>query len=212
MVGPALAVEAVQGIEMLKTLVFASVIATFYTTLGGMKAVMWADVFQFIVIFGSIVAVAVLGTDKVGGIADVWNINKADQRLIFFESLLLNVPIYFVMFPVMFLNGLVLYAYYNDTASVDPIRYAPNYDKADQILMYFISSQFGQIRGMQGLFVACLFAGALRGATIGLVIGFSFGIFVSAGPIVAREFNTELLTIQKTEASREILRYCEGVG
>ncbi|XP_070542483.1 sodium-dependent multivitamin transporter-like [Ptychodera flava] len=361
MIGPALAVEAVQGIAMWKTLIFVGVIATFYTTLGGMKAVIWADVFQFIVIFGSIVAVAVLGTNEVGGIEHVRNINKVDGRLNFFDfnldissrlsffglflaagigslgtllsqatvqrylsakslghargSLLLNVLFYFVMFPIIFFNGLVLYACYNDnqtplvaainstdfslpsdTASVEPIRYAPDYDKADQILMYFISSQFGQIRGLQGLFVACLFAGALStvssglnatvactlqdvikpwrqwrsekgrnqlqmndawdtkltkimscvlgvfatllgflvpyfgsfveisnifvgvlagpvigifimgmffprtnswGATIGLVISVCFGIFVAAGPIVAREFDMELLTIQK---------------
>ncbi|XP_070542477.1 sodium-dependent multivitamin transporter-like [Ptychodera flava] len=234
MVGPALAVEAVQGIDMWKTLVFVGAVATFYTTLGGMKAVIWADVFQFIVIFGSVVAVAVLGTNEVGGIEHVWNVNKVDNRLKFLDfnldpssrlsffglflgsgigsldgglsqatvqrylsakslghargSILLNLPFNFVMFPIMFFNGLVLYAYYSDnqtplvaainstdssmlfvdTANLEPIRYAPDYDKADQILMYFISSQFGQIRGMQGLFVACLFAGALSSVSSGL--------------------------------------------
>ncbi|XP_070543741.1 sodium-dependent multivitamin transporter-like [Ptychodera flava] len=227
MVGPALAIETVQGIEMWKVLIFMGATATFYTTLGGMKAVVWADVFQFLVILGSIVAVAIMGTNDVGGIEHLWNVNKVNHRLNFFEfkldptsrlsffglfigsgmtsvgvmlsqaavqrylsakslgharaSLLLNIPIHSVMSTIIFFNGLVLYAYYNDNqtplvpainstdwshdngnTSGESTRYAPNYSKVDQILMYFVSSRFGRIPGMQGLFVSCLFAGALR--------------------------------------------------
>ena len=50
-----------------------------------MKAVIWADVFQFFVMFGSVLAVAVLGTYDAGGIENVWNFNKDSGRLKFFE-------------------------------------------------------------------------------------------------------------------------------
>ncbi|XP_070542899.1 sodium-dependent multivitamin transporter-like isoform X3 [Ptychodera flava] len=215
----------------------------------------------------------------------------------------------------MYFNGLVIYAFYNNKltpldpsinstlSSVttvvdggDPIRYEPNYSTADQILMYFVSSQFGSIPGIQGVFVACLFAGALSsissglnavaacilqdvvkpwrewrgtatvndardttiskvmncvfgvlatlvgflvpylgsfvtianilsgvfggpilsvfvmgmflprtnawGTFIGLLTGFGFGVFISAGPIVAEQLSLEVLPIQKTNESR----------
>ncbi|XP_070542897.1 sodium-dependent multivitamin transporter-like isoform X1 [Ptychodera flava] len=81
MVGPALAIEAVQGFEMWKTVLIVGAVATFYTTVGGMKAVIWTDVFQFLVIFGSVLAVAIYGTIQVGGFEYVWSSNDVGDRL-----------------------------------------------------------------------------------------------------------------------------------
>ncbi|XP_070576361.1 sodium-coupled monocarboxylate transporter 1-like [Ptychodera flava] len=47
-------------------------------------------------------------------------------------------------------------------------NYEPNFNTADQILVYFVSSQLGQISGIQGLFVAALFAGALSSVSSSL--------------------------------------------
>ncbi|XP_070579223.1 sodium-coupled monocarboxylate transporter 1-like [Ptychodera flava] len=41
------------------------------------------------------------------------------------------------------------------------VSYEPEYDSIDQILVFFVSSELGWIPGMQGLIVACLFAGTL---------------------------------------------------
>jgi SSS family transporter len=62
---PALAMEHVTGFPLWVMILIMGGITTFYTTLGGMKAVIWGDVLQFLVLMGGLVAVlivAVFGT------------------------------------------------------------------------------------------------------------------------------------------------------
>ncbi|XP_070575499.1 sodium-dependent multivitamin transporter-like isoform X2 [Ptychodera flava] len=232
LIGPALAVEAVMGVDLWIMLIITGAVCVFYTTLGGMKAVIWTDVFQFLVIVGSLVTVIVLGTIEAGGLEKVWEMNKQDGRLDIFTvplditerttmlsmifgggmntfafyisqtavqryasskslrhaqiSTMLILPFQFVILPIVYLSGLVMYAYYNDyllplqpavnatfapefpvVGTVDP-KYTPDYTSSDQILVYFVSSLFGSISGIQGLFVAALFAGTLSSMSSGL--------------------------------------------
>ena len=39
---------------------------------GGLKAVIWTDVFQTVVMFAGQLAVIVVGTSQAGGISEVW--------------------------------------------------------------------------------------------------------------------------------------------
>lgn len=50
-----------------------------------MKAVIWNDVFQAIVMLGGLVAVLIVGTYKVGGFANVFDRLEKGQRLKFIE-------------------------------------------------------------------------------------------------------------------------------
>ena len=43
---PSLALEAIAGVPLSATIITTGLVCTFYTTLGGMKAVIWTDVFQ----------------------------------------------------------------------------------------------------------------------------------------------------------------------
>ncbi|XP_070575242.1 uncharacterized protein [Ptychodera flava] len=52
---------------------------------GGMKAVIWTDVFQFLVIVGTLMTVIILGTIEAGGLQYVWEANKQDGRLDVFK-------------------------------------------------------------------------------------------------------------------------------
>nr|XP_006811538.1 PREDICTED: sodium-dependent multivitamin transporter-like [Saccoglossus kowalevskii] len=52
---------------------------------GGMKAVIWADVFQCIIMTSSVLAVLVIGTIKAGGMAEVMAYNNEHGRLDLFE-------------------------------------------------------------------------------------------------------------------------------
>lgn len=60
-------------------------ICIFYTTIGGLKAVVWTDTFQFVITIGSMVAVLTLGINAVGGFSNLWNTAEAGQRLDVFE-------------------------------------------------------------------------------------------------------------------------------
>lgn len=49
---PALALEQVTGLPLWFTILCAGLLTTFYTTIGGMRAVIWTDMMQLIVLFG----------------------------------------------------------------------------------------------------------------------------------------------------------------
>ena len=56
-------------------------ICIFYTTIGGLKAVVWTDAFQFIGIIISVIAVFVLGIMAAGGSDKTWEIAGEGKRL-----------------------------------------------------------------------------------------------------------------------------------
>ncbi|KAJ8040720.1 Sodium-coupled monocarboxylate transporter 2 [Holothuria leucospilota] len=70
---PALALSTVTGINLTFTILGIGVICTFYTSIGGIKAVIWTDVFQAgSMILGACIMI-IVGTVKVGGVAEGWH-------------------------------------------------------------------------------------------------------------------------------------------
>ncbi|XP_046853456.1 sodium-dependent multivitamin transporter-like [Xenia sp. Carnegie-2017] len=82
---PSLALKAVAGVPLATSIISTGVVCTFYTTLGGLKAVVWTDVFQAVVIVIGLITVFIVGTINVGGLGKVWKINKQRGRLNFFD-------------------------------------------------------------------------------------------------------------------------------
>lgn len=82
---PSLALEAVAGIPLTASILTTGVVCTFYTSLGGLKAVVWTDVFQSAVMVGGLITVAVIGSIEVGGLSKVWEINEKFNRTTFFD-------------------------------------------------------------------------------------------------------------------------------
>ncbi|XP_077979510.1 sodium-coupled monocarboxylate transporter 1-like isoform X2 [Glandiceps talaboti] len=217
---PALALEVVTQFEVWKTVLITGLLCTVYTSLGGIKAVIWTDVFQFFVLFGALITVIVMGTVRAGGLSYVWQYNCEHGHTNFFEftvdptarlsfwglviggtfnslslwavsqtavqrfltakttkeaakSVWYNLPGNLIMFSMVSFIGLVLFAFYNNGSVSDgddgiKPHYTPDYESRDQILVYFVSLEFGVISGMQGLFVACIFAGTLSTVASGL--------------------------------------------
>ncbi|KAJ8688365.1 hypothetical protein QAD02_024160 [Eretmocerus hayati] len=83
--GPALAFNQVTGINLHMIALLSCAVCIFYTTLGGLKAVVWTDAIQTIVMFGGVIAVVVLGTARVGGFVEVWKRNDDTGRIEFFN-------------------------------------------------------------------------------------------------------------------------------
>ncbi|XP_014217853.1 sodium-coupled monocarboxylate transporter 2-like [Copidosoma floridanum] len=82
---PAIAFSQLTGIELhLLTLVICT-ICIFYTSLGGVKAVVWTDTFQFIFTFVGFVSILIIGVMKVGGFSNIWNASKEGGRIIIFN-------------------------------------------------------------------------------------------------------------------------------
>ncbi|XP_077864160.1 sodium-dependent multivitamin transporter-like [Saccoglossus kowalevskii] len=230
---PALALEAVTKFETWKTVLITGSICTLYTSLGGIKAVIWTDVFQFCVLFGALLTVIIMGTIHTGGMSYIWHYNSNHGHLNFFDftvdptarlsfwslviggtfnnlsiwavsqtavqrfltskskqeavkSVWINLPGNIIMFTFVSFIGIILFAFYNnDMTSLLPAinstingsievsdtmvpHYTPQYNSIDQILVFFVSEEIGGVPGMQGLFVACIFAGTLSTEASGL--------------------------------------------
>ncbi|XP_030822814.1 sodium/iodide cotransporter [Camarhynchus parvulus] len=80
---PALILNQVTGLDIWASLLSTGAICTFYTTIGGMKAVIWTDVFQVFVMLAGFVAIAIRGSLLVGGPAEVLSIASNGSRLNF---------------------------------------------------------------------------------------------------------------------------------
>ncbi|XP_026578319.1 sodium/iodide cotransporter [Pseudonaja textilis] len=80
---PALILNQVTGLDIWASLLSTGTICTFYTTIGGMKAVIWTDVFQVFVMLSGFVAILIQGTLLVGGPGQVLSIAYNHSRINF---------------------------------------------------------------------------------------------------------------------------------
>ncbi|KAM9383354.1 sodium-dependent multivitamin transporter isoform 2-T4 [Phaethornis superciliosus] len=78
---PALALNAVTGFDLWSAVLTMGLVCTLYTTLGGLKAVIWTDVFQTLVMLAGQLAVIVVGAQRVGGMAHVWHLAQQEGRI-----------------------------------------------------------------------------------------------------------------------------------
>ncbi|XP_072794145.1 sodium-dependent multivitamin transporter isoform X2 [Vicugna pacos] len=71
---PSLALNAVTGFDLWLSVLTLGIVCTIYTALGGLKAVIWTDVFQTLVMFLGQLVVIIVGSAKVGGLGHVWDV------------------------------------------------------------------------------------------------------------------------------------------
>ncbi|KAH3807555.1 hypothetical protein DPMN_135900 [Dreissena polymorpha] len=83
--GPAIALEAVTGLPQWTSIVLVAVASVIYTAIGGLKAVIWTDVFQAFVMFAGFFAVLIKGTVQIGGIGKTWEIAYDKGRVNLFN-------------------------------------------------------------------------------------------------------------------------------
>ncbi|XP_048750733.2 sodium-coupled monocarboxylate transporter 1-like [Ostrea edulis] len=200
---PSTALEAVTGFPTWATIISVGVVSTFYTFLGGMKAVVWTDVFQSIIMVAGLLAIVIQGTLSVGGIDTVWRINDEWKRIEFFDfdpnptkrhsswsliiggmvgwtsmygvnqasvqrfstlpslrkaktAVLLNIIGLIFLMCIACVAGIVVFAYYAQKGC-DPYT-NDDVSNSNQIIPFFVMETYP---GIPGLFVACLFSGAL---------------------------------------------------
>uniref|UniRef100_A0A8C9T2R9 Sodium-dependent multivitamin transporter n=1 Tax=Scleropages formosus TaxID=113540 RepID=A0A8C9T2R9_SCLFO len=194
---PALALNAVTGFDLWGAVLAMGLVCTLYTTLGGLKAVIWTDVFQTVVMFAGQLAVIVVGAHQAGGISEVWRRAQNGSRIAGLDlnpdplerhtfwtlgvgGIFLMLALYgvnqaqvqrylssrtekeaimscYVVFPCQqivltlgCLMGLVMFA-----------RYGEDIQPARTMVLYFVMDVLQDLPGLPGLFVACLFSGAL---------------------------------------------------
>ncbi|XP_048877504.1 sodium-coupled monocarboxylate transporter 1 [Brienomyrus brachyistius] len=82
---PALALNQITGLDLWGVLVATGVVCIIYCTLGGLKAVIWTDVFQMVVMLAGFVAVIVRGAILQEGLTRIWDDAHQGERLNAFD-------------------------------------------------------------------------------------------------------------------------------
>lgn len=80
---PALALEATTGISTAASVIGIGLVCTFYSTIGGIKAVLVTDVFQSLLMFAAVIAVIVTAAVDTGGLDRIWQIALEGSRIEF---------------------------------------------------------------------------------------------------------------------------------
>ncbi|KYN11813.1 Putative sodium-dependent multivitamin transporter [Trachymyrmex cornetzi] len=80
---PSLALEATTGISKTASIVIIGLVCAFYSTIGGIKAVLITDVFQGLLMFAAVFLIIGTAANGVGGLGQIWEIAKQGQRLEF---------------------------------------------------------------------------------------------------------------------------------
>jgi len=78
---PSIALHSTVGISRQYSILAIGLMCVVYSAIGGLKAVVWTDFFQAMLMYGSIIIVGVIGTGEAGGIAKVFEAAAEGGRL-----------------------------------------------------------------------------------------------------------------------------------
>lgn len=78
---PALALEALTGLNRSWSILLVGAVCTFYSTIGGMKAVLLTDVFQSILMYAAVLTIVISGVIKAGGFGNIFKVADEGNRL-----------------------------------------------------------------------------------------------------------------------------------
>ncbi|XP_033482839.1 sodium-coupled monocarboxylate transporter 1 [Epinephelus lanceolatus] len=82
---PALALNQITGLNLWGVLVATGAVCILYCTLGGLKAVIWTDVLQMVIMLAGFVAVIARGAVLQGGLTKIWEDARQGGRLEAFD-------------------------------------------------------------------------------------------------------------------------------
>uniref|UniRef100_A0A5F8GPH1 Solute carrier family 5 member 12 n=1 Tax=Monodelphis domestica TaxID=13616 RepID=A0A5F8GPH1_MONDO len=175
---PALALNQVTGFDLWGSVFATGIVCTFYCTLGGLKAVVWTDAFQMVVMVVGFLTVLIQGTAHAGGIENVLDYSRNGSRLEILDALYLNLVGLWVILVCAVFSGLIMYSHFKNC---DPWT-AGIISAPDQLMPYFVMEIFASMPGLPGLFVACAFSGTLStvAASINALATVTFEDFVKS--------------------------------
>ncbi|XP_047343864.1 putative sodium-dependent multivitamin transporter isoform X3 [Vespa velutina] len=162
---PSIALEATTGLSSTLSIILIGIICTFYSTIGGIKAVLISDVFQGLLMLLSTLCIIGIGCNILpNGIYDVWdramrgdrinlNVNLRASQM----ALIVSAIIMFILIINTIFAGLVMYAVYMDC---DPMK-SGKISSTDKLMPYFVIDKLSYIPGFAGLFISGVFSASL---------------------------------------------------
>jgi len=153
---PALALSTVTGLNLWTAIVVMGVVATAYTTLGGMAAVIWTDVLQFLILALGAVLIALSLAERVpGGTGQILEMASANDKL----------PLLEPSFSFTEINGLAVVLCYFITAFN---QYGTSQVPVQRLL---------SVRTLSGMVKALILDHVLEIIIIGLLYFIGLGLF-----------------------------------
>ncbi|CAF2743440.1 unnamed protein product [Rotaria sp. Silwood2] len=110
--GPSLALSQVTGLNIWLTVGSCGIICTLYTSIGGMKAVIWTDVTQTVMMFLGVILSVIIGFYDAGGIKNVLK-SVMDGNRIQFSTITLDPSIRYTVWSVIIGGSLFATAVYS---------------------------------------------------------------------------------------------------
>ncbi|KAF6207055.1 hypothetical protein GE061_018293 [Apolygus lucorum] len=136
---PALAMNLVTGLNVHFVTSISSLVCIFYTTVGGLKAVVWTDTLQSILMVGSLIVVMVAGTFHVGGLSKILEVSAEGGRLEFFDRMHLGLTDRMTFWSsVLGYSVFWTYATSNSSAMVQRFLSLPTKRLALQSLFWYV--------------------------------------------------------------------------
>lgn len=78
---PSISLAGVSGLPVWVMILPMGAMCTLYTSIGGLKAVVWTDTFQATLMYGGLIAIIIKGTINIGGISTVMQVASDHGRL-----------------------------------------------------------------------------------------------------------------------------------
>ncbi|XP_062616703.1 sodium-dependent multivitamin transporter-like [Saccostrea cucullata] len=150
--GPAITLKTVTQFPLWASMLLVAAGGVFYTSIGGFKAVIWADVFQSIIIIIGIFSILIQGLIKVGGSSEVWRINEMYGR-IQFDEFSPDITVRHTVWGLVIGNMIQFFSLGYSQMIVQRIMSTPTSNKAVQASIFAIPgfALFGSISCFLGL-------------------------------------------------------------
>ncbi|KAF2899841.1 hypothetical protein ILUMI_06345 [Ignelater luminosus] len=155
---PSLAFNQVTGIDVHLIGSIVCIICVFYTVLGGLKAVVYTDTWQIIVMFLSVIVIVLLGTISVGGPSTVWDRSHEGNRIIF-DNFSTSMYERHTVFAVI-TGGIIYWTAFNGVNQTMVQRYLSLPTERDSRISVFIFTA-----GVSAFVSLCVYSGLLVYAT-----------------------------------------------
>ncbi|VVC39885.1 Sodium/solute symporter [Cinara cedri] len=156
---PALAFNQITGLDIHLVTIIMCAICIVYTTVGGLKAVVWTDAIQSVITAISVVIVTVLGLIEVGGIGNTIRDNQENGRLEFFKmdpDPFLRNTFWTINVGTIF-GTITMFGIHPGT--VQRFVSLPTHDKARKSLIYFLigASSVMTVTGIIGMIIYSMY-------------------------------------------------------
>ncbi|GBM82981.1 Sodium-coupled monocarboxylate transporter 1 [Araneus ventricosus] len=201
---PALALSEVTGIRIWTAVLSIGLVCTFYTSIGGMKAVVWTDFFQSLMMYGSILVIVVKGTIDLGGFDVVWQRSFEGGRIEFWSTVSSGVN----SLAAVMLEDIIKKFIVKDISELWATRISKALAMSFgviSIVLVFVAEQMGgvlqaalTIHGivggpMLGAFTLGMFIPFANtwGASTGLVSGFGIAMWFGMGSFASHPYHPE---------------------